>query len=168
MMVGIWHEYFISLDSLKDFLSSFGKGMNNLVSRRFAQSPRWVKGPSRIFIGYGVAYMLVVFGGRFKKEGYRLCSLLTVGLAMLLIQLVLAVLRIYPFSVPRLSLFFTPLLLLVTVMAMGSLRERFKRGGRVFQIIFAAYLIFLSLGIGWDVFIKKDLGAESTLYSTGL
>jgi hypothetical protein len=161
-----WHDYFISLHSWKEFLNTLGKGMNNLISRRFAESPRWVKVPSRIFIGLGVGYMLLAFGGRFKKEHFVLRSIAVVSFAMFVIQLVLAMLLIYPFAVPRMSLFYSPLLLLMTIMAISSIYQLRKVWGAVLRIIFAGYLIFVSFGIAWDVFLKGDLGAESTLYST--
>ncbi len=159
-----WHDYFISLHSMKDFLGTLGKGMNNLIARRFAESPRWVKVPSRIFIGLGVGYMLVAFWGQFKKDRFVLRSIVPISLAMFLMQLVLAVLRVYPFAVPRMSLFFTPLLLLITIMGIHFIYQQHQAVGRILRIIFAGYLIFVSFGIASDVFIKGDLGAESTLY----
>jgi len=163
-MAMVWHDYFISFGSWKEFLNTFGKGMNNLIARRFAESPRWVKGPSRIFIGLGVGYMLLACKPLFKKDRLMLYSIVPITFAMFLIQLLLAVFRIYPFAVPRLSLFFSPLLLLMTVMAIRFVFQRQKILGTFLQIIFAVYLIFVSSGIAWNVFIKKDLGAESTLY----
>jgi len=164
LMEVYWHDYFISLHSLKDFLGTFGKGMNNLISRRFAESPRWVKGPSRIFIGLGVGWMLAAFWGQLKKDRFVLRSIVPVAFAVFVVQLVLAVLRVYPFAVPRMSLFFSPLLFLMTVVALRFIYQRFKPLGLALRILFAGYLIFVSLGITWDVFIKRDLGAESTLY----
>lgn len=161
-----WHDYFISVHSLKDFLGTFGKGMNNLIARRFAEHPRWVRVPSRIFIGLGVGYMLVAFWNQFKKDRFVLCSVVPVSFAMFLIQLVLAILRVYPFSVPRMSLFFSPLILMMAITAIRHVYQQHKASGAVLRITFAGYLVFVSLGIAWDVFIKGDLGAESTLYST--
>lgn len=160
-----WHDYFISMGSWKEFLNTFGKGMNNLISRRFAESPRWVKVPSRVFIGLGVGYMLMAFWDQFKKDRFVLRSIVPLCFAMFLIQLILATLRIYPFAVPRMSLFFTPLLLLMMIMALRCLQERCRAIGTIFRVIFAGYLIFVSFGIAWDVFLKGDLGAESTLYA---
>jgi len=160
-----WHDFFISLHSLGDFFKTFGKGMNDLVSRRFAESPRWVRGPSCIFMASGVVYMLVAFGNQFKKDRFLLQSVVPITFAMFLLQLLLAVLRIFPFGVPRMSLFFTPLLFLMTIMALRFLGDRYKMMGFIFTIGFAGYLVFVSLGIAWDVFVKGDLGALSTLYS---
>ena len=155
LMELFWHDYFISLDSFKSFLNSFGKGMNNLVSRRFAESPRWVKGPSRVFIGLGVGYMLMAFWDQFKKDRFVLRSVIPVSFIMLLIQLVLAMLRVYPFSVPRMSLFFSPLLFLMTIMALGYIYRQHKAVGVTLQIIFAGYLVFVSLGIALGCVFKK-------------
>jgi len=168
LMEEFWHDYFISLDSFKNFLDSFGKGMNNLIARRFAESPRWVKGPSRIFMGLGVGYMLLMFWGHFKKDRFALRSIVTISFAMFMLQLILALCRIYPFAVPRMSLFFSPLLLLMTIMAMGSLCERYRPWVTIIQIFFTMYLVFVSSGIAWDVFFIKDLGAESSLYGLSL
>jgi len=161
-----WHDYFISFDSWKDFLNTFGKGMNSLIARQFAENPRWIKVPSRIFIGMGVGYMLLAFWNQYKKDRFVLRSIISISFAMFLLQLVLAVVQAYPFAVPRMSLFFAPLLLLMTMMVMDFIRERNKVWGTILKIIFAGYLIFISLGIAWDVFIRGDLGAEATLYST--
>jgi len=160
-----WHDYFISMDSLKHFLDSLGKGMNNLIARRFAESPRWVKVPSRIFIGLGLGYMLVMFWNQLKKDRFVLRSMVPICFVLFSVQLVLAILRVYPFAVPRMSLFFSPLLFLMTIMGISYMYRRFKPLGIAVRVIFAGYLIFVSLGIAWDVFLKGDLGAESTLYS---
>jgi len=165
LMEEFWHDYFISIDSLKHFLNSFGKGMNNLVGRPFAESPRWVKGPSRIFIGFGVGYMGWAFWGQLKRDRFLLRSIIPISLAMFFVQLVVALFRVYPFAVPRMSLFYYPLLLLMTILFLRRLREGAKVLGIIIRTIFAGYLIFVSLGIAWNVFINKNLGAESTLYS---
>ena len=161
-----WHDYFISFKSMKDFLGTLGKGMNNLIGRRFAESPRWVKIPSRIFIGFGVGYMLLAFWDKFKTDRFILRSIISLAFVIFVIQLILAVLRIYPFAVPRMSLFFTPLLLIMTIMALRRVHEIYKPLGIMVQIIFAGYLIFVSSGIAWNVFFYRNLGAESTLFSS--
>jgi hypothetical protein len=167
LMEEFWHDYFISLDSFKTFFSSFGKGMANLTARRFAEHPRWVKAPSEIFIGLGIGYMLAVFWGQWKKDRFNLRSIVPVGFAILLLQLLQSLLRVYPLAVPRMSLFYTPLLLLMTIMFLRWLCQQNKAWGVILKVIFAGYLLFVSGGIAWDVFLKGDLGAESTLYSPG-
>ena len=165
LMSVYWHDYFISLDSMKGFLNTFGKGMNNLISRRFAESPRWVKVPSRIFIGIGLGYMFLTFWHQFKKDRFTLRSVVPITFAMFLIQFVLAIGGIFPFAVPRLSLFFSPLLYLMTIGGIDSIRKRNKVLGIILQVFLIGYLIFISLGIAWDIFIQGILGAEATLYS---
>jgi hypothetical protein len=159
-----WHDYFISLHSLKDFLNSLGKGLNNVIGRGFAESPKWVKGPSRIFGGLGLVYLVGAGAARFKKDGFALRSIAPLALALFIVQLVLALLRIYPLGVPRMSLYFLPLLVLMIIMALRCISNKCK-ALVIFQGLFAAYLVFISLGIAWDVFVNRDLGAESTLYS---
>ena len=160
-----WHDYFISIDSPKHFFRSLGKGLNNLTSRRFAESPRWVETPSRIFISAGLIYTLTTCWGQFKKDAYKLRSLLTITAVMLFLQLLLAILRIYPFGVARMSLFFSPVLFLVTILSFRLVDTLHKTAGITVRIAFAGYLLFLTLGIASDIFIAKHLGAISTLYS---
>jgi hypothetical protein len=165
LMEVYWHDYFISLDSLKHFLNSLGKGMNNLAGRRFAEDPRWVKIPSRIFIGAGVGYMLLVFWKYFKMDRFVLRSIIPVAAGMFFMQLILALLRVYPFAVPRMSLFYSPLLFLMTIRAISTIAQQQKIAGLILRFAFAGYLLFVSSGIAWDVFVNKDLGAEAKLYS---
>jgi len=165
LMQIFWHDYFISLDSLRHFLDSFGKGLNNLVGRRLAENPHWVKGPSRVLFGMGLIYMLMVFWNDFKKDKMTLRSIVPIAFAMFFLQLLLAILRVYPFAVPRMSLFFTPLMLMMTILAIEELCRRIKPIGILLRIAFAGYLVFISAGITWDVFINKDLGAEAPIFS---
>ncbi len=165
LMEDFWHDYFISFSSLKDFFNTFGKGMNNLIARRFAEDPRWVKVPSRVFIASGVGYMCLVFGRQFIKDHFALRSCITISFALFLVQLVLAVLRVYPFAVPRMSLFYSPLLFIMTLMALSMISRLHRHLGILMRWILAGYLILVSGGIAWDVFLRGNLGAESCLYS---
>ena len=63
---------------------------------------------------------------------------------MLFIQLVLAILRVYPFGVPRMSLFFTPLLLMMTIMSMSALQGAIKPLGLMLKL-FLPLIWFLFL-----------------------
>jgi len=159
-----WHDYFISFHSWKDFFSTFGKGMNNLIGRRFAENPRWIKIPSRAFLGMSMGYMLVMGIRQLRKDRFILSSLASISLVIFCLQLLLAIFHVYPFAVPRMSLFFSPLLFIMLVLGLRHLQERFKPWGMVFQCFLAGYLVFISLGITWDIFVKKDLSAESKLY----
>jgi hypothetical protein len=155
LMEDFWHDYFISLHSGQDFFNTLGKGLNNLVGRRFAENPHWVKVPSRVFIGMGLVYMLAMF---------RRSPIVCMTLVLFVLQLILAAGRIYPLGVPRMSLFFSPLLFIMTILVLKFLRERWKIFS-VLPMIFAAYLVFVSLGIAWDVFMNKNLGAESAVFT---
>ncbi len=161
-----WHNYFISLNSMGMFFKTFGEGINSMISRWFAEKPQWIRVPSRFFVGSGLLYMLINFWRIFKSEGFRLRSLVPAAFCVFWTSVMLGGLHKYPFGVPRLFLFFAPFLLWMTVLALQWLREKSKIAGTVLQIIFAGYLIFVSSGLAWDVFIKGDLGSESTLFST--
>ncbi|MBI4310064.1 MAG: hypothetical protein HY591_07025, partial [Candidatus Omnitrophica bacterium] len=65
-----WGGYFISFDSTGGFFNTLGKSLNNLISRWFAEKPQWIRGGSRFFVGIGLAYMLISFWPRFKRDQF--------------------------------------------------------------------------------------------------
>jgi len=171
-----WHDYFISFNSMGDFLKTLGEQFNNIISRWFAEKPKWIKYAARFFVGSGFLYMSVNAGRIFKEEGFKFRSLVPVALGVFLIHLALGCLHKYPFSIPRLSLFFAPLLLWMTVLAMQWLREKSKVLGTVVEVVFGLYLVFISAGIAFVIFTGNQslpdhgtgLGAQSELWQKGL
>ncbi len=165
LLEDFWRDYFISFHSLKSFFVTFGKGMNNLVGRVFAEDPKWIRVPSRFFMALGFSYMLLVFWGTWRRENYFLRSVVPIAFAVFIIQLALAMLRAYPLAVPRMTLFYFPMFILVAIQAMSALQDRFKVAGLILKTAFAVYLVYVSSGLAWDILIHKNLGAESKLYA---
>jgi hypothetical protein len=170
-----WHTNFISFNSVGMFFKTFGEQFNNIISRWFADNPRWIRGASRFFVGSGFLYMSINFWRIFKSEGFRYRSIVPAAFCVFSMHLMLGCLHKYPFSVPRLSLFFAPFLLWMTVLAMQWLREKTKIAGTLVEIIFVLYLIFISVGIARVVFACNPklphtgpgLGAQSELWQKG-
>jgi hypothetical protein len=170
-----WHTNFISFNSTGEFLKTFGEQFSNIISRWFAEKPRWIKYPARFFVGSGFLYMLINFWRIFKAEWFRFRSLVPAAFCVFLMHLMLGCLHKYPFSIPRLSLFFAPFLLWMTVLAMQWLRERSKIVGTIVELIFALYLVFISAGIARVVFACNQnlphtgpgLGGQSELWEKG-
>jgi len=147
-----WHDYFISFNSPGEFFKTFGEQFTNLISRWFAEKPHWIKYVARFFVGSGFLYMLINFWKIFKAEGHRFRSLVPAAFSVFMMHLILGCLHKYPFSIPRLSLFFAPFLLWMTVLAMQWLRGKSKIAGTMIEVIFALYLVFISVGISRVIF----------------
>jgi hypothetical protein len=167
-----WHDYFISFNSLGVFFKTFGQGINNIISRWFAEKPLWIRYASRFFVGSGLLYMLINSWRIFKAEAFRFRSLVPAAFAVFLLHVIFGCLHKYPFSVPRLSLFFAPFLLWMTCLSMQWLREKSKIIGTIIEVIFALYLVIISLGIARVVFACNQnlphtgpgLGGQSVLW----
>ena len=170
-----WDDHFIVFNSWGAFLKSFGQGYENITSRWFAERPKFFRYAARVFVGSGFLYMIINAGRIFKAEGYRFRSLVPAAFFIFVMHLVFGCLRKYPFAVPRVSLFFAPLLLWMTVLSMQWLRDKSKLAGYIVAGIFAVYLLCISLGIARVVFAchhhspnsGPGLGAQSILWEKG-
>ena len=160
---GTWSDYFISFDSVGEFFRSLGEGINNLISRWFAEKPKWIRAASRIFIGLGFLQMLISFFTRFKKEGFRFTSVHSVAFVVFIEMLILAVLKKYPFTVPRTSLYFAPVLLCLTTVALMNIKVKWPVVYRILHSVFLVYLLYVSVGIARCI-LSGDLGAQSVLW----
>ncbi len=158
-----WRDYFISFDSIGEFFRTLGEGINNLISRWFAERPKWIRGAARGFMGLGFGYILLSFWRAFKSQGFRFKSIESAALGIFSIHLFFGALHLYPFVVPRTSLFFAPIVLLMRVAAMQRIKERHQMVGTFIQVLFMVYLLITSIGIGRLVF-SGDLGAQSVLW----
>ena len=158
-----WQDYFISFSSVGEFFKTLGEGINNLISRWFAEKPKWIRAASRIFIGLGFLQMLISFFTRFKKEGFRFTSVHSVAFVVFIEMLILAVLKKYPFTVPRTSLYFAPVLLCLTTVALMNIKVKWPVVYRILHSVFLVYLLYVSVGIARCI-LSGDLGAQSVLW----
>ncbi len=159
-----WHDYFISFSSIGDFFKTLGEGINNLISRWFVEKPKFFRAGARVFIGFGFGYLLWVWWRTLKLDRYCIQSVVTIAGAVFFELLLLGALRLFPFTVPRMSLFFAPLLLFATVEGFEHLRRRWPAAYGPVQGIFWVYLAGISLGISREVIISGDLGAQSPIW----
>lgn len=156
-------DYFISFRSAGEFFKTLGEGTNNLFSRWFGEKPKTVKKIAIVFILFGFFNMFYAFFANFKKEGYRIRSSMTAAFALFWGLAVLGMLKKYPFTVPRTSLFFCPFALLLTIDAITGLKKINKH---IFSVAHALYVVFLAavtFGIARNVF-SGDLGGVPVLW----
>ena len=156
-------DYFISFSSVGEFFKTLGEGINNLFSRWFGERPKTIKAIGRVFIMFGFFNMFYAFFTNIQKEGYRIRSIKTAAFALFLGLVALGMLKKYPFTVPRTSLFFCPFVFFLTVDAITGLKKFNKY---IFTLVHGAYVVFLAavtFGIAGNVF-SGDLGTLATLW----
>jgi len=137
-------DYFISFESTEEFFKTFGEGTMNLFSRWFGEKPRIIKKIAIFFLTFGLLNMVYSFFMNIKKDRYRLESLHTIAFIVFFELFILGALKKYPFSIPRTSLFFCPIVLFLSLKGIGRV-ERINKG--VFQIIRGVYIVFLLIMI---------------------
>lgn len=145
-------DYFISFASAGEFFKTFGEGVNNLISRWFAEQPRFIKKIGLFFTPFGMICIFVSFFRNFRKDGYLFKSVNTVALALFAELFILGALKKYPFSVPRTSLFYCPVVLLMTIKGIDALRVVHPWISRVILAVYGAFLVFVMVGISRTVF----------------
>ena len=112
---------------------------------------------------FGFFNMFYAFFTNIQKEGYRIRSIKTAAFALFLGLVALGMLKKYPFTVPRTSLFFCPFVFFLTVDAITRLKKFNKY---IFPLVHGAYVVFLAavtFGIAGNVF-SGDLGTLATLW----
>ncbi len=159
-----WADYFISTASIGSFFQTLGESLNNFVGRWFAINPKWIRGASRFFIGFGFLYLICTFFVQWRKDRFIFRRLAPIAFFIFVELFILSVLQKYTFSVVRVVLFFCPFLLMATIDGMGWLKEKNRIAGIAMASIFLIYLMVVAYGISVEV-LGGDLGAEKTLFS---
>lgn len=156
-------DYFISFQSPGEFFKTLGEGINNLFSRWFGEKPKTVKKIAIVFTLFGFFNMFYAFFSNIKKEGHRVRSPKTAAFALFLGLVALGMLKKYPFTVPRTSLFFCPFVLLLTIDAITGLKKLNKYVFTFAHVLYIAFLAGVTFGIASNVF-SGDLGAVPVIW----
>ncbi|MDP8212472.1 MAG: hypothetical protein P9X22_04155 [Candidatus Zapsychrus exili] len=158
-----WGDYFVSFKSARAFLSSFGEGISNLFSRFFAEKPRYIKSVVRCFVVIGFVNLFHSFFTNIKREDYYLKSVKTIGFVLFIELFILGVLKKYPFTVPRTSLFFAPVVLYLTIDGIQKLKNINIYLYRIIYFLYILFLIYMVVGLSRNIFLG-DLGGMPTLW----
>jgi len=137
---GYWQDYFISLGSFREFFKNIGEGINRLMSCWFQQA-KIVKRIARFFAIFGFYSIFHFFIVSFKKERFRIESVNTLTFVLFAELILLGILKIYPFTGGRVTLFFAPFVLFAIIKGIYLLR---KIHPVLFILVVCAYGIFLS------------------------
>ncbi len=150
-----WRDYFVSVKSLPEFFQTLGEGTNNLFSRWFVERPKVLKKIGLFFISFGFFYLFRGFFKNIKSCGWRLTSLETISFVIFVELFILGVLKKYPFTVPRTSLFFCPIALLLAIKGIASLKNWNISFYRVIQSAYVIFLVFLIAALSRIVFVGE-------------
>ena len=148
-------DYFVSFNSLSEFLKTFGEGTNNLFSRWFVERPKVFKKIGLFFVSFGFLYMFYGFLKNIKKNRYILKTPQTIAFVVFVELFILGALQRYPFTVPRTSLFFCPVILYLTVKGITSLKRFNIYLYRIVHICYVIFLIFLAVALSHITFLGK-------------
>ncbi len=145
-LITYWQDYFVCTDSPYCFFRSFGEGLRKLTVWWFANTDLSRRVAS-FFIPF---FVFSVFGYGIKslrENKYGLSSINTLGLVVLLELLILGILKKYPFTGERITLFFAPFVFYFIIKGLGF----FKKLKPLYFGLFAFYAIFL-FGCGLNAF----------------
>ncbi len=158
-----WHDYFISFQSVPEFFKTLGEGTLNLFTRWFVERPKVVKKFGLFFVMLGVLRMFGGFFVHIKKDRFQLKTLHTIPLIIFLELLFMGAVQKYPFTVPRTSLFFCPLVLFLTIQGIYALKRIHRTLYPIVHAAFLYFLVFVSIGISFYV-LAKTFGAQTALW----
>lgn len=154
-----WQDYFISLKSVGEFFKTFGEGVMNLFVRWFAENPRSIKRLGVVFMIFGMFNLVYSFLKYIKKEHCMIKSLNTISFILFLELLIAGVFQKYPFTVPRTSLFYCPIVLYLTIKGIGALKEVNKYAYAAVQGLFLVFLVFLTIALSRLIFTGQGVFA---------
>ncbi|MCB9757147.1 MAG: hypothetical protein H6753_01830 [Candidatus Omnitrophica bacterium] len=141
-------DHIVSFASVGEFFKTWGEGTLSLFGRFFAERPRVIKKMAVPFAILGFGYMFYTFFKSFFSQGYRLTTFRTMALVLYGELFILGALQKYPFSVPRTSLFFCPIVFLLIVDAIMALRQGHKNSSIIIHAAYIGYLLIVAFGIG--------------------
>ena len=147
-----FHDYFISFASTGEFFKTLGEGTMNLLSRWFVERPKILKQIGVFFVSLGFFRMFLGFFQNIGKDHYRVRSIHTLALVIFAELFLLGALKKYPFTVPRTSLFFCPIVLFLTVKGIDGTKNLNAFFHRLLNGAFLFYLFLVSIGISVFVF----------------
>ncbi len=150
-------DHIVSLASAGEFFRTWWEGTLDLFGRFFAERPRIFKRVAVPFALIGFVYMFFAFLKNFRAGGYRFNTFRTMALVLYGELLLLGVLQKYPFSVPRTSLFFCPLVLFLIAEGIVSLKALNKNFSRVLHAAYMVFLLVIAWGIGREA-LSGNLG----------
>jgi hypothetical protein len=135
-----WNNYFLGTESFYSFIKPFGEGVRKLATFWFGNSKFFIRAASfliPIFLlslfGYGIRSL--------KRNKFRILEADSISLVIFLELVVMGILRKYPFTGARVTLFFSPLIFFLIIKGISSL----KRIKPLYISLNTCYIAFLAM-----------------------
>lgn len=147
-MHSYWQSYFVCTDSWYCFLKSFTSGTKRLVTFWWGTEKIHTIG-AIVFIPFAMLALFIYGFKAWKKEGYKILSIDSVGFALLMELFVLGILKKYPFTGERVTLFFAPIAFYMIIKGI----DRFVRPKALKVAAWGYYVIFCLLCLANSLFV---------------
>ena len=134
-----WNNAFIDTGSLYAFSKTFTNGLRNIIVRWFVEE-KIAKSIASVFMPFAVAAIFINARKSLAKNHYKILDINALCAILLLELLALGMLRIYPFTGARITLFIAPFIFYMIVEGIYLV----KKVKFIFYPLATAYLIFLS------------------------
>jgi hypothetical protein len=157
-------DYFIMFTSVEEFLKTFGEGVKSLFSKYYVIRPRIFNYISVFFAVPAVIYMFIKFFREFRW-GRPVDSLDRMAFLLFCELVLLGALQIYPFTVPRISLFYAPIVLYLTIQAIESMKFIHKGLYYGYCTVFIIYLLVCASGLAKILIFERNLGILPYIWS---
>ncbi|HLF18310.1 MAG TPA: hypothetical protein VI749_05365 [Candidatus Omnitrophota bacterium] len=140
--VEYWDGHFICYDSWVCFWDKFGDGVRRMVVYPFdGNKPQ--RYAASLFIPFCMFALLGYGFRRVWKDGLKFYHLESVGLFLFIELFVLGSLQLYPFTGERLTLFFSPFIIYMTVKGLGEMVKQEKL--RTFLLSYFTFFYMICL-----------------------
>jgi hypothetical protein len=142
-----YRDYFISLDSPGAFLQTVQEGLNNLIGRWFASKPSWVRVICRLWMLFGLVEMVLGTRDFIRRRFSGQLPVQIIALVLVLELMIMGALKGYYFTMPRTSLFFCPLLFLLTALSFKRIEGAWGKKSLWIQGAYAITLMFFAFAV---------------------
>ena len=116
-----WKNYFLSVESLKGFFTPFGEGFVEMSTWWYGDT-RWLKKMAMGFVPI-LLYALIRYGGKVRKGEWGIFTMERLAIVLFLELIVLSVLKKYPFTGDRITLFMAPLVFCLIAQGIYGLKR---------------------------------------------
>jgi len=146
-LIGYWKDYFICTDSVYCFFKSFTEGLRKLSTWWFGNID-FLKRSASFVIPFFVISLFVYGSRSLKDKAFRFWTIESIGFIIFMELVILGMLKKYPFTGERITLFFAPFVFYFIIKGINSL----KKVKILYRFFIISYL-GLVLGSGLNSFI---------------
>lgn len=142
-----WQDYFIGCSSLGDFFKPLSEGIRNITAWWFGNTATF-KRLASVFIPFFLVGLFAEPVSQLRQRKYAISSLGSIGAVVFCELFFLAILKKYPFTGERLTLFFAPIVFYCIVKGV-SLCKRNKIIYCVMNVYLCCFLLVCGINTFW-------------------